>query len=139
MAKGEDKPGQLMIAVANELRNAIIKQTKSFDVKPAINLVEDELSGVFTLVAEFKGVPQTANESIEETVVDERPLIERLAMESTTDDEFFSKVLEHKNDIEYAIAMDCVNNNMWAYFKTGEKLLNDRAVSSKRILQYIKK
>lgn len=139
MAKGEDKPGQLMIAVANELRNAIIKQTKSFDVKPAINLVEDELSGVFTLVAEFKGVPQTANESIEETVVDERPLIERLAMESTTDDEFFSKVLEHKNEIEYAIAMDCVNNNMWAYFKTGEKLLNDRAVSSKRILQYIKK
>ena len=139
MAKGEDKPGQLMIAVANELRNAIIKQTKSFDVKPAINLVEDELSGVFTLVAEFKGVPQTANESIEETAVDERPLIERLAMESTTDDEFFSKVLEHKNDIEYAIAMDCVNNNMWAYFKTGEKLLNDRAVSSKRILQYIKK
>lgn len=140
MAKGEDKPGQLMIAVANELRNAIIKQTKSFEIKPAINLVEDELSGVFTLTAEFKNVPQTANESVEpEQTADERPLIERLAMESATDDEFFAKVLEHKAEIEYPMAMDCVNNNMWAYFKTGEKLLNDRAVSSKRILQYIKK
>lgn len=133
-AKGSDKPGKLMIAVANELRSAIIKHLKSQDLKgmkPAIELQEDELSGVYTLVVSYKNLPQQK--------VSAESLIDQLVAESKDDAEFFEKILEHKADIDYSVAMECVNNDMYRFYKTGEKVPQDRAVSSKRIIAYIKK
>lgn len=150
MAKGEDKPGQVLLALANKLRKDIISELKPTIpdyLHPSIEIDEDEISGQRSLCLKFKNVPKnialesTTEESTvgTEEVVENLSLIEKLAKESNNDDEFFSKVVDHKNDIDYVTAMECVNNNMYTYYKTGEKHPVDRAVSSKRILAYIKK
>lgn len=150
LAKGEDKPGQVLLALANKLRKDIISELKPTIpdyLHPSIEIDEDEISGQRSLCLKFKNVPKNiALESTTEDttvgteeVVENLSLIEKLAKESNNDDEFFSKVVDHKNDIDYVAAMECVNNNMYTYYKTGEKHPVDRAVSSKRILAYIKK
>ena len=150
LAKGEDKPGQVLLALANKLRKDIISELKPTIpdyLHPSIEIDEDEISGQRSLCLKFKNVPKNiALESTTEDttvgteeVVENLSLIEKLAKESSNDDEFFSKVVDHKNDIDYVTAMECVNNNMYTYYKTGEKHPVDRAVSSKRILAYIKK
>lgn len=150
MAKDSDKPGQLLLSLANDLRTKVesaVPDKVSKKVKPMLLLEEDELNGSYTLKLKFDNVPQveeTSTESVEEpieTPVVEEPksFLEKLALESLNDDDFFNKVLEHKSEIDYAEAMDCVNNNMWSYYKTGEKTKLDRSISSKRILEYIKK
>ncbi len=150
LAKGEDKPGQVLLALANKLRKDIISELKPTIpdyLHPSIEIDEDEISGQRSLCLKFKNVPknialESATEDATvgaEEVVENLSLIEKLAKESSNDDEFFSKVVDHKNDIDYVAAMECVNNNMYTYYKTGEKHPVDRAVSSKRILAYIKK
>ena len=150
LAKGEDKPGQVLLALANKLRKDIISELKPTIpdyLHPSIEIDEDEISGQRSLCLKFKNVPKniTLESATEDTtvgteeVVENLSLIEKLAKESNNDDEFFSKVVDHKNDIDYVTAMECVNNNMYTYYKTGEKHPVDRAVSSKRILAYIKK
>ena len=150
LAKGEDKPGQVLLALANKLRKDIISELKPTIpdyLHPSIEIDEDEISGQRSLCLKFKNVPknvalESATEDTTvgtEEVVENLSLIEKLAKESNNDDEFFSKVVDHKNDIDYVTAMECVNNNMYTYYKTGEKHPVDRAVSSKRILAYIKK
>ena len=150
LAKGEDKPGQVLLALANKLRKDIISELKPTIpdyLHPSIEIDEDEISGQRSLCLKFKNVPKniTLESATEDTtvgteeVVENLSLIEKLAKESSNDDEFFSKVVDHKNDIDYVTAMECVNNNMYTYYKTGEKHPVDRAVSSKRILAYIKK
>lgn len=137
LASSEDKPGQTMLIMANDLRAHLIKylKTQNLDITPAVELIEHELQGSYKLVVSFKDLPKISNESLTEDI----PLIERLAKESADDNELFDKVLEHKSEIDYKIAMECVNTNMWNYFKTGERIVYDRSVSGQRIVRYIKK
>lgn len=122
LANSDEKPGTILLTIANRLRQTILTRISS-EIKKypkaTINLVEDEVKGSYTLTLMFDPI-QSSLESVEEEPK-YKTLMEQLAFESSTDDEFFSKVLENKDQFSESQILDCAKFNMRDFYRTGIK------------------
>lgn len=133
----DNTPSNYLLAIANQLKSAI-----ESEIKPAIKkydgiitLSQDELDGSAILLLGFKPI-YMSNESVEP---EEIPLIKQLAMESSTDDEFFDKVMDNFDNLDRLDVKETTKFNMWHFYRTGEKIPCDSAVTGKRLCEFIKK
>lgn len=122
LANKDEKPGTILLTIANRLRQTILTRISS-EIKKypkaTINLVEDEVKGSYTLTLMFDPI-QSSLESVEEEPK-YKSLMEQLAFESSTDDEFFGKVLENKDQFSESQILDCAKFNMRDFYRTGTK------------------
>lgn len=122
LANSDEKPGTILLTIANRLRQTILTRISS-EIKKypkaTINLVEDEVKGSYTLTLMFDPI-QSSLESVEEEPK-YKSLMEQLAFESSTDDEFFGKVLENKDQFSESQILDCAKFNMRDFYRTGTK------------------
>ena len=133
----ENSPSNYLLFVANQLRDVMEKQLKA-NIRQhhgAVTLVEDDIKGSMILTLAFKPL-EMSNESIE---ADEKSLIEQLAMESSSDDEFFDKLMVNFENLSKQDVREATKYNMWHYYRTGERILCDPALSGKRLCEFIKK
>lgn len=131
-----DSPSNYLLAVANQLREVMMSELK-YKIKEnhgAITLVEDELKGNMVLTLAFKPL-EPSTESEEEEI----SLIKQIAMESTSDDEFFNKVMDNFDKLDRSEVKETTKYNMWHFYRTGEKIPCDGALSGMRLCQFIKK
>lgn len=122
LANSDEKPGTVLLTIANRLRQTILTRISS-EIKKypkaTINLVEDEVKGSYTLTLMFDPI-QSSLESVEEEPK-YKSLMEQLAFESSTDDEFFGKVLENKDQFSESQILECAKFNMRDFYRTGTK------------------
>lgn len=122
LANSDEKPGTILLTIANRLRQTILTRISS-EIKKypkaTINLVEDEVKGSYTLTLMFDPI-QSSLESVEEEPK-YKSLMEQLAFESSTDDEFFGKVLENKDQFSESQILECAKFNMRDFYRTGTK------------------
>lgn len=122
LANKDEKPGTILLTIANRLRQTILTRISS-EIKKypkaTINLVEDEVKGSYTLTLMFDPI-QSSLESVEEEPK-YKTLMEQLAFESSSDDEFFGKVLENKDQFSESQILDCAKFNMRDFYRTGTK------------------
>lgn len=122
LANSDEKPGTILLTIANRLRQTILTRISS-EIKKypkaTINLVEDEIKGSYTLTLMFDPI-QSSLESVEEEPK-YKNLMEQLAFESSSDDEFFGKVLENKDQFSESQILDCAKFNMRDFYRTGTK------------------
>lgn len=122
LANSDEKPGTVLLTIANRLRQTILTRISS-EIKKypkaTINLVEDEVKGSYTLTLMFDPIQSSLESVVEEPKY--KNLMEQLAFESSTDDEFFSKVLENKDQFSESQILDCAKFNMRDFYRTGTK------------------
>lgn len=99
-----------------------------------ITMVEDELKGSYVLTLAFAPL-EISNESEEKKY---NSLIEQYAFESSSDDEFFQKVIENKDKFAFQDIMDCTTFNMRNFYVNGTKVQNNPAVAAVRRTAYFK-
>lgn len=133
----DNTPSNYLLAIANQLKSTIESEVKATIRKydGVITLSQDELDGSAILVLGFKPI-YMSNESIEPEDI---PLIKQLAMESSSDDEFFNKVMDNFESLNRLDVKETTKFNMWHFYKTGEKIPCDSAVTGKRLCEFIKK
>ena len=122
LANKDEKPGTILLTIANRLRQTILTRISS-EIKKypkaTINLVEDEVKGSYTLTLMFDPIQSSLESVVEEPKY--KNLMEQLAFESSTDDEFFGKVLENKDQFSESQILDCAKFNMRDFYRTGTK------------------
>lgn len=137
LAQDADSPGNNLLICANKLRERIVASAKkSLSKYPntIITMVEDELKGSYVLTLAFAPL-EISNESEEKKY---NSLIEQYAFESSSDDEFFQKVIENKDKFEFQDIMDCTTFNMRNFYVNGTKVQNNPAVAAVRRTAYFK-
>lgn len=122
LANSDEKPGTILLTIANRLRQTILTRISS-EIKKypkaTINLVEDEVKGSYTLTLMFDPIQSSLESAVEEPKY--KSLMEQLAFESSTDDEFFGKVLENKDQFSESQILECAKFNMRDFYRTGTK------------------
>lgn len=122
LANSDEKPGTILLTIANRLRQTILTRISS-EIKKypkaTINLVEDEVKGSYTLTLMFDPIQSSLESVVEEPKYTN--LMEQLAFESSTDDEFFGKVLENKDQFSESQILECAKFNMRDFYRTGTK------------------
>lgn len=143
LAKKEDKPGQIILIMANRFRETILSELKPMLAKykhPSLSLVDDDLGGSPVLTLAFPPLKTIANESIEEDVnMTPEQRLEKIAMETANDEELYNWILDHKSEIPYKLAMEASKCSLWHKYNKGEDLTYDHSLVSKRVLEYIRK
>lgn len=142
LAKTEDKPGQIILMMANRFRESLLSELKPMLAKykhPSLSLVDDDLGGSPVLTLAFPPLKNVSNESIEEIDLTPEQRVEKIAMESANDEELYNWILDHKADIPYSLAMQATKCSLWHKYNKGEDLAYDHSLVSKRVLEYIRK
>ena len=142
LAKTEDKPGQIILMMANRLRETLLSELKPMLAKykhPSLSLVDDDLGGSPVLTLAFPPLKNVSNESIEDIDMTPEQRIEKIAMETANDEELYNWILEHKAEIPYSVAMEATKCSLWHKYNKGEDLSYDSSLVSKRVLEYIRK
>lgn len=144
--KKEDAPGKLLLGILGKLATKIksylyknMPKKLNNDLGAKIVVTEGSEIGCYDLKLILTKAPKlmATAESVE-MGVDEDPLAQ-IALESVSDNDMFERVMANKDKLGSKLVMECVRNNMFAFYKTGQKVPNDEVIKGQRILAYVKK